>query len=113
MPKKTTAEKEIRSDAIKSARVRKESASLIRKYGIENIKAPDESVKEEIMNREATSFFDSIKIRRDLKAYLKKESVYKRVVKPFTDAESLIIQAQNYTHLDELERRYYELNMQG
>ncbi len=113
MPKKTTDEKEIRSDAIKSARIRKESASLIRKYGIENIKAPDESVKEEIMNREANSFFDSIKIRRDLKAYLKKESVYKRVVKPFTDAESLIIQAQNYMHLDELERRYYELNAQG
>ncbi len=109
MPKKTADEKEIRSDAIKSARIRKESMKLIRKYGMENITPPDEKVKEEIMNREANSFFDSIKIRRDLKAYLKKESVYTRVVKPFTDADSLIIQAQNYTHLDELERMYEEV----
>ncbi|MBQ7961332.1 MAG: MFS transporter [Clostridia bacterium] len=111
MPKKTADEKEIRSDAIKSARIRKESMKLIRKYGIENIKAPDEKIKKEIMNREANSFSDSIKIRRDLKAYLKKESVYNRVVKPFTDAESLIIQAQNYTHLDELERMYAQVNV--
>ncbi len=109
MPKRTPDEKEIRSDAIKSARVRKESMNLIRKYGMENITPPDEKVKEEIMNREANNFSDSIKIRRDLKAYLKKESVYTRVVKPFTDAESLIIQAQNYTHLDELERMYAEV----
>ncbi len=111
MPKKTADEKEIRSDAIKSARVRKESMKLIRKYGMENITAPDETVKEEIMNREANSFMDSMKIRRDLKAYLKKESVYTRVVKPFTDADSLIIQAQNYTHLDELESMYAGISL--
>lgn len=109
MPKKTADEKEIRSDAIKSARVRKESMKLIGKYGMENITPPDEKVKEEIMNREANNFLDSLKIRRDLKAYLKKESVYTRVVKPFTDADSLIIQAQNYTHLDELESMYAEV----
>ena len=46
LPKSTETEKEIRSDAIKTARVKKESAALIRKYGIENIAKPDESVKD-------------------------------------------------------------------
>lgn len=106
LPKSTESEKEIRSDAIKNARVKKESASLIRKYGIENIETPDESVKEEIMNREAHSFIESIKIKRELNAYLKMASVYARVNKPYTDAKNLIEQAENYTHYEELEERY-------
>ena len=109
LPKKTVEEKEIRSDAIKNARVKKRALALITKYGAENIKAPDESVKAEIMNREANSFFDSIKIRKDLKAYLKAVSVYTRATKPYTDAKNLIEQAENYTHYDELEERYLQL----
>ena len=106
LPKSTAEEKEIRSDAIKRARVKKESAALIAKYGSENIIEPDESIKEEIINREATSFTDSLKIRRDLKDYLKKVSVYQRAVKPYTDAENLLAQAEYYTHYDELETLY-------
>lgn len=108
MPKRSAEEKEIRSDAIKNARIRKESASLIRKYGIENIVKPEEAVKEEILNRESHNFFESIKIRQDLKAYLKQVSVYTRVIKPYTDAKNLIEQAEYYTHYEELERKYYE-----
>ncbi len=106
LPKSTKTEKEIRSDAVKNARVKKESASLIRKYGIDNIAAPDEAVKEEIINRDANSFTESIKIRRELNAYLKKASVYARIIKPYTDAKNLIEQAENYTHYDEIEARY-------
>ncbi len=106
LPKTTAEEKEIRSDAIKNARIKREAASLIRKYGIDNLRAPDEAVKEEIMDREANSFFDSIKIKRDLNAWLKAASVYERAVKPFTNAESLIRQAENYKHYEELEERY-------
>lgn len=110
--RKTSAEKEIRSDAIKNARNKKESAALIRKYGIENIVAPDESVKEEIMNREAHSFFESMKIRRELNAYLKMASDYARITKPYTDAENLITQANNYTHYEELETMYAAISAQ-
>ena len=85
------------------------SASLIRKYGADNIYAPDEAVKEEIMNREAINFFDSLKIKKELNAYLKAVSVYSAVVKPYTDAKNLIEQAENYTHYDELEKRYFQL----
>ncbi len=106
MSKKTSAEKEIRSDAIKNARIKKEAAKLINKYGIENITAPDDAVKEEITNRETKNFADSIKLRKDLKAYLKAVSVYARVTKPYTDAKNLIEQAENYAHFEELERLY-------
>ncbi len=106
LPKKTASEKEIRSDAIKNARIKKESAALIVKYGAENIHAPDEAVKEEIINREARSFIESIKIKRELNAYLKMVSVYERITKPYTDAQNLITQAENYTHYEELEKIY-------
>ena len=103
-------EKEIRSDAIKNARIKKESASLIRKYGIENIKLPDESVKEEIQSRDTKGFIDNMKLRRELQAYAKAVSVYERAVKPYTNAKNLIEQAENYAHYDEIEEKYGELN---
>lgn len=106
LPKSTEAEKEIRSDAIKNARTKKEAASLIKKYGIDNIVAPDESVKEELQNRETNSFAESIKVRKELRAYLKAVSIYERAVKPYTDAKNLIEQAENYTHYEEIEARY-------
>ena len=109
MPKKTAVEKEIRADAIKSARIKKRSARLLKKYGADGINAPDEKVQEEIMSREASSFFDSLKIKRELNAYLKAVSIYTEIVKPYTDAQNLLIQFENYTHYDELENRYFQL----
>ena len=109
LPKSNAAEKEIRSDAIKNARVKKESAALIGKYGIDSIKAPDDAVKNGIMTREVKGFFDSIRQRQELKAYLKAVSVYTRAVKPYTDAENLISQAENYTHYEKLEEKYFDL----
>ncbi len=106
LPKQTKEEKEIRSDAIKNARIKKESAALISKYGSENIHEPNLAVKEEIINRETNGFFDALKQKKELREYLKTESVYKRVVKPYTDAQSLINQAKDYTHYDELEAMY-------
>ena len=110
MSAKTKSEKEIRSDAIKNAKIKKESASLIRRYGAENISAPDESIKEEILSRDSGSFFESLKNKRELNAYLKSVSVYTRIIKPYTDAKNLISQAENYTHYDELEEKYFSLN---
>lgn len=109
LPKNTAEEKEIRSDAIKNARIKKESAALIRKYGAKNITAPDNAVKEEIINRETKGFFDSIKLKQELRSYLKKESIYTRVTKPYNDAKSLITQAEAYKHYGELEQIYTSL----
>lgn len=110
LPKKTKTEKEIRSDAIRLAKIKKESASLIRRYGIENITKPDESVKQEILDRDSSSFIESMKIKQELRIYLKNESVYLRIIKPYSDAENLLAQAKYYEHYEELEERYHALN---
>ncbi len=109
LPKRSKTEKEIRSDAIKLAKAKKESAYLINKYGSENLKAPDEKAKEELQNRETSGFAESLAVRRELKAYLKSDSVYNRATKPYREAGSLITQAKNYTHYEELEERYMAL----
>ena len=106
LPKSTEAEKEIRSDAIKNIRAKKEATSLIKKYGVDNLHAPDEAVKQAIIDRESTGFFDSLKIKRELNAWLKEASVYERAIKPYTNAENLIKQAESYTHYEELVERY-------
>ena len=109
LPKKTEEEKEIRSDLMKNIRIKKRASYLIRKYGMENVKAPDESIKEELLSREASSFFESLKIRKELSAYMKKVSIYKDVTKPYTEANALLLQAEYYTHFEELENKYLEL----
>lgn len=109
LPKNTKEEKEIRSDAIALARNKKTSAKLIKKYGQENILPPDESKHEEIQNREAHSLIENIKVKSEYRALLKSESIYSRVTKPYNNANNLIIQADNYTHLSEVEKLYNEV----
>lgn len=109
LPKGTKAEKEIRSDAIKNIRVKKEASSLIRKYGIDNLHAPDEALKQEIMDKEPANFIDSLKIKRELRVWLKEASVYERAIKPYTHAESLIKQSESYAHYEELQERYEQI----
>ena len=109
LPKKTKEEKAIRADAVSLARIKKESASLIRKYGKENIQLPDESVKEEIQNRETGTFRETLQQRQELRAFAKAVSVYNRATKPYREAENLLAQAENYSHYDELCERYAAL----
>ncbi len=106
LPRSTKQEKQIRSEAIRLAKMKKEATSLIRKYGEAYTFAPDERVKEEIINRETSGFADSLRQRRELSEYMKKESVYMRITKPFREAENYITQQKNYTHYEELEERY-------
>lgn len=109
LPKNTADEKEIRADAINLARLKKQASRIIEKYGKENIVLPAESVKEELQNRETSSFAESMRVRKELRAYAKAVSIYERATKPYTEAELLLIQAKHYEHLDELEQKYAEL----
>ncbi len=109
LPKSTADEKAIRSDAIRNAKMKKEAAALIMKYGAENITAPDEAVKEELRNREARSFAENLKIRQELRAYAKAESVYLRARKPYSNAENTVAQAENYTHYEVLAEKYFAM----
>jgi hypothetical protein len=111
LPKRNKVEKEIREDEIKRARVKKEALALVEKYGKENIQKPDIKVKEEILNRETNNFKDSMNQRKDLKEYLKRESIYLRVTKPYREADNLIKQSENYTHYEELVEKYKVLSV--
>ncbi|MGN1195884.1 MAG: MFS transporter [Acutalibacteraceae bacterium] len=106
LAKSTHQEKEIRSDAINLARTKTVAEKLIKKYTKDGITEPDDAVEEEIRNRETASFPEVFRQKRDLKAYLKSVSVYKRATAPYENAKNLIIQAENYTHLDEIEQLY-------
>ena len=106
LPKATKEQKEIRADAIKLSREKKRSYKLLMKYGEENLILPDEKRAEEIKNREYNTEKERREIKKELKAYTKGVSVYRRITKPYYDAKNLIIQAENYSHLDEIERLY-------
>ena len=111
LPKSTKEEKEIRADAIKLARIKKQANRLIEKYGKDNIILPAESEKEEIQSRETPTCAESLKQRKDLNAWAKAVSVYERATKPYTEAELLLKQANDYTHLEELEARAVALGV--
>ena len=109
LPKNTAEEKLIRADAINLVREKKRSAKLLKKHGKNNLTLPDDAVKQEIQSREITSSKERAQAKKDLKAYTKGVSVYRRITKPYADARNLIIQAENYTHLDEIENLYESL----
>ena len=105
MPKSTKEQKEIRADAIKLAREMKRSYKLLAKYGSDNLITPDERIPEEIKNREFANEKERRQAKNELKAYTKGVSVYRRITKPYYDAKN-IVQAENYSHLDEIEMLY-------
>ena len=108
LPKSTKEEKLIRSDAIKLASEKKRSAKLLAKYGVENLVVPNDQIPKEIQNREINSSKERMQAKKELKAYTNGVSVYRRITKPYNDAKNLIIQAENYNHLAEIERLYEE-----
>ncbi len=109
LPKNTREEKLIRADALKLVRIKKRSAKLLKKHGQENLTLPDERILEEIKNREINTSKERRQAKKELKAYIKGVSVYRRITKPYNDARNLIIQAENYVKLDEIESLYEDV----
>ncbi len=109
LPKNTVEDKQIRSDAIHLVRIKKTANKLIDKYGINHIVFLDESIKNEIENREIRSISENIKARREMKNYVRNNSVYSRVTAPYNQAKQLMIQAENYSNLDEIEKLYDQI----
>lgn len=106
LPKSTKEEKLIRADAFALIREKKRSAKLLRKHGKDNLTIPDERIPEEIKSREINTSKERAQAKKELKAYTKGVSVYRRITKPYNDARNLVIQAENYTHLAEIEALY-------
>lgn len=113
LPKSTKEEKLIRSDALALAREKKRSARLLRKHGKDNLTIPDEKIPEEIKSRQFNSEKERRQAKAELKAYTKGVSVYRRITKPYNDARNLIIQAENYTHLAEIEALYENVKLKA
>lgn len=106
MSKATKEDRIIRADAIKLASEKKRSYKLLKKYGSDNLTAPDNSIPEEIKSRTFSNEKERRAAKRELKAYTKGVSVYRRITKPYYDAKNLIIQEENYKKLDEIEAMY-------
>lgn len=106
LPKKTKKEKEIRSDALELVRRKKEARRIILKYGGENLAPADEKLRQELQERETSSFSESMKVRKQLRELLKQDSLYRRANLPYTNAVRLIEQKENYSCIDKLEERY-------
>lgn len=111
LPKSTKEEKLIRADAINLVREKKRSAKLLRKHGKDNLTIPNEKIRKEIQSREINSSKERRQAKAELKAYIKGVSVYRRITKPYNDARNLIIQAENYTHLDDIEKLYESVKL--
>lgn len=106
LPKSIKEEKEIRADAINIARLEKTSLRLYKKYGDSCLTEPDERVREEIQSREVHSFSETLKQKRELKAFVKAVSIYRRVAAPYEFAKNLLVQYKNYSYLEEIESLY-------
>lgn len=106
MSKATKEDRIIRADAIKLASEKKRSYKLLKKYGSDNLTVPDNSIPEEIKSRTFSNEKERRAAKRELKAYTKGVSVYRRITKPYYDAKNLIIQEENYNKLDEIEAMY-------
>ena len=106
MSKATKEDRIIRADAIKLASEKKRSYKLLKKYGSDNLTVPDNRIPEEIKSRTFSNEKERRAAKRELKAYTKGVSVYRRITKPYYDAKNLIIQEENYNRLDEIEAMY-------
>ena len=109
MSKATKEDRIIRADAIKLASEKKRSYKLLKKYGSDNLTVPDNSIPEEIKSRTFSNEKERRAAKRELKAYTKGVSVYRRITKPYYDAKNLIIQEENYKKLDEIEAMYKKI----
>ena len=109
MSKATKEDKIIRADAIKTAMEKKRSYKLLKKYGRENLTVPNSRIPEEIQSRTFGSEKERRQAKKELKAYTKGVSVYRRITKPYYDANNLIIQERNYNRLDEIEALYQKV----
>lgn len=106
MSKATKQDRIIRADAIQTAMEKKRSYKLLMKHGKENLTVPDSSIPEEIKSRTFANEKERRQAKKELKAYTKGVSVYRRITKPYYDAKNLIIQEKNYNRLDEIEALY-------
>lgn len=69
-------------------------------------KAKDNALKAEISQKIASLKSEKKTVSQNLKDEMNRHAYFNRAAKPYIDAEKLVKQAENYTHLDEIEEKY-------
>lgn len=111
--KKSPEERMMRNDLKELARAVRIAQKLSHKYYPNGLSEPDSKRLEEAENRPTTSFLDLLKKKREISAALREQSIYSRCMKPYTNAMTLVKQAENYGRLDELQARYEQVKQQN
>lgn len=71
-------------------------------------KSKDAVTKAELTQSIASLKSEKKNIQKSIKDEMNRHAYFNRAAKPYIDAEKLIKQAENYTHLDEIEEKYEE-----
>ena len=107
MPKSTHDERVYRSDAMAYARLMLTCRKNMDKFFKHSeVKAPDEAVlaAAEAMPEETLS--QRMAKKQAIKAYVNAKSQYVRSVKILLDADRMLIECENFKHLDEIREKY-------
>jgi len=71
-------------------------------------KAKDRTRKAETEQKIASLKSEKKKLQADIKEEMNRHAYFNRAAKPYLDAEKLVKQAENYTHLDDIAEKYEE-----
>ncbi|MCD7723590.1 MAG: MFS transporter [Clostridiales bacterium] len=104
--KASKAEKEMRADLFKQSRIANEAQKLRCKYYASGIKEPDSDAVAKAQAMPNGTPAQALKRKLAVRRALKEKSVYKRTIKPFTDAQKLLTQKQAYQSMGEIEKLY-------
>lgn len=92
--------REIRADLKELKRAVKTAQRLVKKYYHGKIESPNEKRLENAENLKAGSVLETIRRKHAIRAALKELSIYKRCILPYTQAVTLINQAENYKNIE-------------
>lgn len=109
MPKSTHEERECRSDAMAYARQMMTCRKNMKKYfKNREVIVPDEHVLEAAEAMPEDTLQQRIQKKKAIKTFINEKSRYVRAVKIMLDAERMITERKNFTHLDEIREKYVE-----
>lgn len=107
MPKSTHEERKCRSDAMAYARQMMTCRKNMEKYfKNREVVVPDERVLEAAEAMPEDTLQQRIQKKKAIKTFINEKSQYVRAVKIMLDAERMITERKNFTHLDEIREKY-------
>lgn len=108
MPAHTHEERVIRSDAIADARLLLNCHKAMKKYYPDGIVEPDRAAIEKAEALPEDTNAQRRNKKKLIKSLVNEKSRYTRSAKILLDAKRMIVEKQNFTHLDEIRKQYTE-----